>query len=152
MEVKDSMSRFVVCLNPQDSLAEAYDLMDSLHCRHLPIIENRKLVGIVSDRDILLNVTAHQDKLIFPDCSVKEIMTKDVVTVYKDCEVGHAVDLMLTHKIDALPVTGDEGQLVGIVTSSDLLELLRHQGPGATEKKLPWTWNLQDHQEYRAAL
>lgn len=150
MNVQESMSRFVVCLTPEDDLNEAHSLMKALNCRHLPVIRERKLIGMVSDRDILLHGTPNNDSVLgvdLPNLNVTEIMSRNVLTVYRDCQVGFAVDLLIANKIDALPVTGDEGEVIGIVTTTDLLTLLRNQGPQASEKKMPWTFQVGNRQD-----
>lgn len=149
MKVQESMSKFVISLEVEDTLLEAHMIMKELNCRHLPIVTRRKLIGILSDRDVLKYGNLKNENLIFPKGNVTHFMSTDVVSVYKDCQVAHAVDLMLSHKIDCLPITGDDGELVGIVTSTDLLELLKFKDH-EPERVLPYEWNIKSLRQHRA--
>jgi acetoin utilization protein AcuB len=77
MKVNESMTKFVVCLYPKDTLQVAHTLMNQLHCRHLPIINDGRLVGIVSDRDILLSASKTEEGFIsVPETPVEDVMIK----------------------------------------------------------------------------
>jgi|SRR5208282_348026 len=113
METAKRMTRKIVTLTPHDSLARARDLMDSGNFRHLPIVANGKLVGILSYSDIRRNGPL--------DATVGQAMTPDPVTVTPTTTVEEAARLMLDHKISAVPVVAN-GKPVGILSTSDILE------------------------------
>lgn len=132
MKIRELMQSKVVAVS-QDTLAkDAYETMRSRRFRHLPVVnkENR-LLGIVSDRDIL-NIAVMLEKrpnspeeyLIGDNVKIRDIMTTEPTTVSPDDDVGRAVDVMLSLTISGLPVV-DKGKLVGIITETDLLRLLR---------------------------
>ena len=125
----------VVTANPRDTLADIRTLSQRRQIRHVPIVENGKLVGILTDRtlreasthpavyNLLLDLLASLDR-----GTVEEIMIRDeeVVTVPPDTSVRSAARLMRERKVGCLPVVQD-GRLVGMVTTSDLLAVLSAQ-------------------------
>lgn len=124
MKAKDAMTRNVVCINPEDSISEAYSLMNEWGIRHLPVVEDENLVGIISDRDVLTHSTPAPTGLDIPSITVAEVMTTDPITCKATTTIAAVGEAMLEHKIDSLPVVNGDGTLVGLVTSSDLIELL----------------------------
>lgn len=117
MKTAAVMTREVVVVSPTVTLAAAGQMMHRLHIRHLPVTEGGRLVGILSDRDVLKHGGAGQ-------LTCGEAMTPSPVTCTPDTSAGHVAELMLEHKIDSVPVLGPTGLLVGLVTSADLLALL----------------------------
>jgi len=132
MKIREIMQSKVVAVTEDTLAKDAFESMRSRRFRHLPVVnkENR-LVGIVSDRDIL-NIAVMFEKrpnspeqyLIGDEVKVREIMTAEPTTVSPDDDVGRAVDTMLSLTVSGLPVV-DKGKLVGIVTETDLLRLLK---------------------------
>lgn len=115
--VVDLMTEDPVTAAPQLSIADARKLMRSVHARHLPVVANERLVGIVSDRDLRrVEVAGESGELQLSHC-----MQREPVTVEPETLGSEAAALMVTAKISALPVVSDE-QLVGILTLTDLLD------------------------------
>jgi acetoin utilization protein AcuB len=123
------MTREVIVAPPRLSVADAWCVLQRESIRHLPITEGGRLVGIVSDRDLLRagRPTASGD-LTFSNQTVAEIMSMGLVVCSPGASVADAVRLMTKGKIDALPVVEGD-RLVGLVTSTDLLLLLVDQAP-----------------------
>jgi acetoin utilization protein AcuB len=124
--VKDSMTREVVVLSPQTTAAEALGMCRERRIRHLPVLEEGRLVGIVSDRDLRSAAPALGD----PDRAsalekirISEVMTREVVTARPGDPIEEAANRMRERRIGCLPVV-EEGELAGIVTSSDVMEAL----------------------------
>ena len=115
MNTSAVMTRDVVVVSPTLSVGAAARLMQRIHVRHLPVVEARKLVGILSDRDLAKNAA---------DAPCGQAMTPAPVTCSQDASVGRVASLMLEYKIDAIPVVSVSGTLIGLVTSTDLLGLL----------------------------
>jgi CBS domain-containing protein len=115
MHTSAIMTRNVVVVSPTLSVGVAARLMRGAHVRHLPVVEARKLVGILSDRDLVKHA---------PDATCGQAMTRAPVTCSQDASVGRVAALMLEHKIDSIPIVSVSGTLVGLVTSTDLLGLL----------------------------
>ncbi len=124
--VRDLMTRELITLGPKASVAEALQLCRERQIRHVPIVENEKLVGIVSDRDLSEASPAPDDpnrEDAIKDIRVGDIMTEDVVTAHPQDPTGYAAKEMYERKLDALPVM-DEQDLIGIVTSTDVMRAL----------------------------
>jgi len=118
--VSDLMSRRLVTVSPGVDLAFAMQMMLWSGVRHLPVVENDRLVGILSDRDFL-PTTSEGTMQEFLTKSVSEVMSVEVKTVGPDADASTASAMMATAHINALPVVDEEGALVGIITSSDIL-------------------------------
>jgi acetoin utilization protein AcuB len=119
------MTRDVVVVGPQFPLQAAFSLMQERRIRHLPVVHRGHLLGILSDRDVLLRSTVDADGTIAtPRDPVALAMTPAPLTCTPDTQVPQLAKMMVEKKIDAVPVMGKGGSLVGLVTSSDLLLLL----------------------------
>ena len=124
--VKDSMTREVVALSPQTTAGEALALCTERRIRHLPVLEEGRLVGIVSDRDLRSAAPALGDPdraAALAKVRVPEVMTRDVTTARPDDPIEEAANRMREKRIGCLPVVED-GALVDILTSSDVMEAL----------------------------
>ncbi|HZS33657.1 MAG TPA: CBS and ACT domain-containing protein [Methylomirabilota bacterium] len=119
LTVRDVMVSDLVTVRPGETARQAYRLMRDHRFRHLPVVENGHLLGILSDRDlrpVLLSPTLGRAR-------VRELMSEDLTTVTPDAPVEEAASLLVVKRIGCLPVV-DEGRLVGIVTETDLLAVL----------------------------
>jgi acetoin utilization protein AcuB len=117
MKTSSAMIRDVVVVSPVVAVRAARRLMAHMNIRHLPVVEDGRLVGIVSDRDLL------GPDLTDEPATCGEIMTPSPLTCSPDTSVGKVAEMMIEHKIDSVPVVAGS-KLLGLVTSSDLLALL----------------------------
>jgi CBS domain-containing protein len=138
MRVKDWMSPSPITVPADHGLFDARRLMADRRIRHLPVTQDGELVGIVTDRDVRLNVPSPATSLsvwevnhILARLTVGEVMTRTLITIGPDRDIAAAARLMLDHRIGALPVL-EAGRLVGLVTETDLLRALLHreESPG----------------------
>ncbi len=113
------MTRRPTTVRPHDDLALARQVMLWRGVRHLPVLHHGRLVGMLSDRDLLAAIAA-RDRWSAGSVHVEEAMRSDVPTIDPDRPVEEAARRMLAHRVEGLPVLED-GDLVGIVTTSDLL-------------------------------
>ena len=127
MKVRELMSDSLVCATPETPVFDARQTMLKERIRHLLITEDSRLVGIVTDRDIRLNLPSQATSLsvwevnyLLARLTIDEVMTKSVIVVGPDRSARDAARLMLEHKIGALPVVEGE-HLVGIITETDVL-------------------------------
>ena len=117
MKVKDLMTRDPATLGPDATLGEAATLMKQEDCGSIPIVRDGRLVGIVTDRDIVVRaIAAGKDP---KSTRVSEVMSADPVTVRSDDEAKEAESLMAERQIRRLPVC-DDGRLAGILVIGQL--------------------------------
>lgn len=109
------MTRDVVVVAPTVTAGSAATMMKRRHIRHLPVVDGRRLLGILSDRDLLTHARG---------ATCGEAMTPSPVTCSPGASVSRVAGLMLEHRIDSIPIVDESGRLVGLVTSTDLLGLL----------------------------
>ena len=133
MKVSELMTHDPVSIDSSASVADVCELMRERDIRHVPIVERGTLVGIASDRDLarldLGSVLASEG----PDwlrqqleTPIVRFMSPDVISVFPEMDIGDAVDLLIDHKVGALPVLRLEtGELVGILSYIDVLKALR---------------------------
>jgi len=122
------MTGALITATPETPVLDARSLMQKERIRHLLVTDKKgELLGIVTDRDIRLNLPSQATSLsvweinhLLTRLTMDKVMTRSVITVGPDREARDAAQLMLEHRIGALPVV-DAGRLVGIVTETDLL-------------------------------
>lgn len=115
MFVSQRMKTKPVTVTSEDYLAEAQEKMQAGSFRHLPVVEDGKLIGILTDRDLRQHVGQLQRT------KVNAAMTENVVTVGPHATLEEAAKLLLQHKFNGLPVVTENGQLAGMITTSDIL-------------------------------
>ena len=133
MTARDLMTPNPVTVSPRATIAEVWDLMRELEIRHVPVVEDGALVGMLSDRDLArLDVArlltaegadALRRELATP---VIEVMSSDVVFVELETELSEVVGLLIEHRIGAVPVVRpDTRDVVGIVSYIDVLRAVQ---------------------------
>lgn len=120
-----AMTRHVLCALPEDRIEDVWHLMKDIHCRHLPVVSEGKLIGIVSDRDVLLRGIYGDHGISFPDVRVSQVMSTKVISCRPSARLSAVAEMMLASNVDSLPVTDDQNHLLGIITSADLLKWMR---------------------------
>lgn len=116
MKIKEIMTTDVRTITAKDSISEAANIMKQLDVGAVPVIDNDILVGIVTDRDLVLRGLAEGKN---SNESVSSIMTKDITTVNPDMDVHKVADLMASKQIRRLPIV-ENNRLVGIVSIGDM--------------------------------
>jgi len=129
MFVKNKMSKPVISISPEMPIADALVLMKKEKIRRAPVIKDGKLVGIVSDKDLLnaspspvTTLSIWEMNYLLSKITVSEVMTQNVMTVTEDTPVEQAARIMADNKIGGLPVL-KEGHCVGIITETDLFKV-----------------------------
>lgn len=127
--VSEIMTREIIGLPPSATLSEARTLMQRHHIRHLPVLEDDQLIGLVSQRDILAaqesSLEKGQNGHFLEQHPLSKIMIKEVVTVSPKAGIREAALHLQKHKYGCLPVV-DKGKVVGIVTDSDFVTVAIH--------------------------
>jgi acetoin utilization protein AcuB len=121
------MTQAPLTISPETSVQAAYRLIQEQRLHHLPVCEDGRLVGLVSERDLRLvvpspatSLAVHEVHSLLERLTVAEIMTRFPVTIGPNHALTEAASRMLTHHVQALPVT-DNRRLVGILTRTHLL-------------------------------
>ena len=118
MQLRDVMTRDVEVIRPDATVEEAAEKMEALDVGPLPVCDGRRLVGMVTDRDITVRAVAAG---VSPDkATVREVMTPDVAYAFEDQDVGEAERIMQDRQIRRLPILDRDKNLVGIVSLGDL--------------------------------
>ncbi len=149
MFVGQRMSRPVISVKPDMPIHDALDLFKREHIRRAPVIKDGKLVGIVTQTDLLnaspspvTSLSIWEIHYLLAKLTVSEIMTKEVITINEKTPIEEAARIMADNKIGGLPVMSDD-HVVGMITETDLfkvfLELL-----GARESGLRVTLSVKD--------
>ena len=115
MLVRGRMSRDVVTVSPEATVADALDTLNTNDIGHLPVVDAGTVVGILSDRDLRLAMTGRPE-----DTRVTDVMTPDPVTIGSGAAMEAAARTLVQNGVGCLPVV-DDGALVGLLTESDLL-------------------------------
>lgn len=117
MKVKDVMTKSIVSLNSKDSVEKAAELMKEHNIGAVPVCESGKVVGIITDRDIILRSVA--GGVDSKSQTVREIMSSNPVTGTQDMDVKDASRIMSERQIRRLPIV-DNANLVGMVSLGDI--------------------------------
>lgn len=149
MFVGDRMSRPVITVSPDMPINDALAMFKKEHIRRAPVMKDGKLVGIVSERDLLnaspssaTTLSIWEMNYLISKVKIKDVMTKKVITVGKDVPIEEAARIMADKKIGGVPVV-DSDRVVGMITETDLfkafLELM-----GARDKGIRVTATIED--------
>ena len=137
-KITDVMTPIPQCCTPDDSIIEVARVMEQHDVGVVPIIESqdtRRVVGVITDRDIVLRVVA-QGRDPNEIVSVHDFMTNDLVSVRPEADILHAEECMKEHQIRRVLVVDENGCLVGIVTMADLARATGDTQLGDTEKAI----------------
>ena len=116
MKVRDVMTSSVDWVSPDTSVVEVARLMKKDDVGSIPVCKDNKLMGIITDRDIVLNVVAAGGNA---NVTAKDIMSKDIISVSADQDIHEAANLMSKNQVRRLPVL-ENGNLVGILAIGDM--------------------------------
>ena len=118
MKIKDVMTSKVETISPTSTAKEAARTMHDLHIGSLPVVDGNQLLGIITDRDICVRVTATgRDATMIP---VKEVMSKQVATCFEDDDINAAAKLMMDHHIRRLVVLNRDNTITGFLSVDNM--------------------------------
>jgi len=131
MNVRDCMKSPVFTVTPDTLIDNALETMREKHVRRLPVVENGKLVGLVTRNIIRGAIPSSPAPLTLwglhyqlSRMKVRDVMITDVIVVHPDDTIKEVLALTEKHRIGTYPVVDDKGNLVGILTNTDLLPIL----------------------------
>lgn len=131
--VSDIMTKDLIVLNPAQSLYEAEALFKKHKIRHIPVVESKKLLGILSHSDLLrisfADLTDEEDyveSVVYDMYTIEQVMAKAPLTVNADATVKEVAEVLSEQSFHSLPVVEND-ELVGIVTTTDLINYMLKQ-------------------------
>lgn len=130
LTVADLMTREPIAVHARGDLATAHELMQDLHIRHLPVVDERgRVVGLLSHRDLLRESLFAEPSgpdflTTLQSIRIGDVMIRRVATVKPETDIRIAAQTMLDHKYGCLPVVEGRRHLVGILTEADFVRLL----------------------------
>ena len=128
MRVSEAMSRDVRVANPGQTIRDVAKIMAEIDAGVIPVGENDRLVGMITDRDIAIRAVAQGKG---PDTPVREVMSQEVKYVFEDEDLEHVAENMSDIQVRRLPVVNREKRLVGIISIGDVAQ--RESGKTAGE-------------------
>ncbi len=129
MVVAEIMTKDPMTVDAGARIRDVITSLFELDVRHIPVVDGKELVGIISDRDLrsflapaLVELEKPADVALKLNAAISTVMSSDVLSVDPETELTELIDLMLDHKVGAVPVVdSDSGELVGIVSYTDVL-------------------------------
>jgi CBS domain-containing protein len=118
MNVSDCMTRDVTVVSPNDTIQQAAKIMGQIDAGILPVAENDRLIGMITDRDIAIRAVAEGKDPA--QCRVRDVMTTEVRYVFEDESIAEVADNMSELQVRRLPVISREKRLVGIISLGDI--------------------------------
>ena len=135
MKISSIMTRGVVTVDMDDTLQTIREILNSFEFHHVPVVDNQKLIGIISDRDLLSELspfldTPSQEQRDFAILKRRahQIMSRILITVNATTSIEKASNLLLENDISCLPVISSKGVVEGIFTWKDILRFYMKQG------------------------
>jgi len=150
MLVKNWMSRDVITIEKDASMQIAVKLLEQHHIRSLPVMHKNQLVGILSGSDIkrasasnASSLEIHELMYLIEKIQIKEIMTKNPITVSLHQTVDEVAELLLANNLSGAPVVDEENHLAGIITRSDILKVMISL-TGANRRGIDFGFEVKD--------
>ena len=150
MLVKNWMSKQVISIDVNNSMMEATKKLKEHNISMLPVMKRGELVGIVTDRDLkkasasdATTLEVHELLYLISNVKVKDLMTKDPITVPPDYTIGETAELLLEKKISGVPVLSKTGEVAGVITKADIFKALISL-TGLKRKGIQFAFELED--------
>jgi CBS domain-containing protein len=118
MNVKELMTKKIISVNTDTTVVDAAKKMDTAGVGTVLVLDNDKLVGIITDRDVTTRAVANNQDVYTTTCD--KIMSKEVTTATVDTDVDDILDLMSDLQVKRIPITDDNNKVVGIITLKDI--------------------------------
>jgi CBS domain-containing protein len=130
MKVSECMSRDVKTISPVKSIQEAAKTMRDIEAGFLPVGENDRLIGVITDRDIAVRAIAEGKG---PETAIRDIMSEELIYCFDDEDISEVSDKMADQQIRRLPVINRDKRLVGIVSLGDIAQSDPDHGSASAE-------------------
>jgi CBS domain-containing protein len=133
MKISECMTKDVKVCNPDQSIRDAARMMADIDAGIIPVGENDKLVGMITDRDIAVRAVAQGKG---PDAKIREVMSKEVLYCFEDQDTAEVAKNMGEQKVRRLPVVSRDKRLVGIVSLGDVAQDAKSVTTGKAVKEI----------------
>ena len=156
MLVSEYMTPDPISVKEDSSILETAELMKKHQVRRFPVLRDEALIGIVTDRDLRSAAPSQvisfdtQERELMPELhsllagiTVKEVMSREVITIQPEQTIVAAAQLMLKHRMSGIPVTDAAGQLLGILTETDIFKVLVDLS-GVSSGRTTFAFQLED--------
>ncbi len=150
MLIRDWMAKDVMTVDENTSLMRATRTMKDKKIRRLPVVSHGKLIGIITDRDVkdaspskTTTLDVHELYYLLSEMKVKEVMTKKPIVLSGDDSLEKAAIIMLETRISGIPVTDDQGHLIGLLSETDVLRGFIHS-TGIKDGAMQYVFDLPD--------
>jgi len=119
MLVKDYMTINPQITSPEDDAREVFDMMKALNYRQCPVVQENKIVGIITEADLMSALLENEN------IKVRDVMVVEPITIMEDAPIESASDIIRMNNFNALPVVSQNNELLGIITVTDILDAMR---------------------------
>lgn len=150
MQIRDWMTKKIYTVEESTTLLQAARLMKEKTIRRLPVVDEGKLIGIVTDRDVkdaspakTTTLDVHELYYLFSEIKVKDIMTYNPIVLSGDDSLEKAAVIMLETRISGIPVADEKGDLIGLVSETDVLRGFIHTS-GIKDGTMQYIFDLSD--------
>jgi CBS domain-containing protein len=129
---RDLMTRQLLTIGPEDRLEHLEERMEEFQFRHLPVVEGKRLVGLITRSDLfhvsssVLSTSAPEENAILHRLTAARVMKRDVVTARPDDSLSRVAKLLWESHLSCVPIVDDDEALVGIITEGDFVRLAHH--------------------------
>lgn len=131
VKVREWMTKNVITTRPNTPISNAHQVMRENNIRRLPVVDNNKLVGLVTIGDVreaspsdATTLSIWELNYLWAQLVIEKVMTRNIFTVTPETLILDAAELMLEHKVGGLPVVDENNALVGVITESDIFRML----------------------------
>ena len=150
MLIRNFMTKNVVTIDAEESMPKAIQLLRQHKINMMPVTQQGKLVGVITDRDLkkaspseATDLDTHELKYLLNKIKIKDIMTKKVITIPSDHTIEEAAEILMNEDISGAPVVNDHGDIEGIITSTDLYKALIALS-GLGRKGIQFAFQIED--------
>ena len=133
MKVRDAMAKTISSARPDSTVQEVAEMMKKEDSGFVPVVEGERLVGVVTDRDIVIRCLAERHRNCLEE-AIDHIMSRNVHTIEPDRDIAEAADMMQGDEIRRLAVT-EGGRLVGVLSHGNLVQAMQGEGPAKEATK-----------------
>lgn len=144
MQIKEIMNKNIISADKNEKVWEVAQKMKKYNIGFIPVIDDKKIIGVITDRDIIVSAIANNND---QNETIENYINKNIISINLDDDIKNALDLMATNKIKRL-IVDDNKKVVGIVSLSDILNIdLNYE----ILKTIRCIWNQNDNQKYEEA-